>query len=75
MTTSSGDPAVRMWFYTKTTRKLFKYRYAPVTNFSANNQSVFHSLGAFGTGVMMIDQFYDVTPPQEGAPLQEHPLR
>ena len=54
------DPAVRLWFY-NTTRKLFKYRYAPVANFSAQNQAVFHSLGAFGTGINMIDQFYDMT--------------
>lgn len=53
------DREARLWFY-NTTRKLFKFRYSPVSNFSANNQGVYHSLGAFGTGVLFIDQFYDM---------------
>lgn len=52
------DRAVRLWFQ-DTTRKLFKLRYAPTANFSAQNQAVFTSLGAFGTGVLFIDKFYD----------------
>lgn len=48
----------RMWFH-NTTMKMFKARYAPVANFAANNQQVFQSLGAFGTGPMFVDQASD----------------
>lgn len=51
--------AVRMWLY-NTTRKLFEYRYDTVTNFPAQNQMVWESLGAFGTGVIFIDHYYDL---------------
>lgn len=53
------DRATREWFYL-TNKKLFQYRYMPQAMFSANNQGVYHSLGAFGTGIMFIDHFYDV---------------
>lgn len=53
------DRATRLWFY-NTARKLFKFRYSSVSNFTAQNQAVFQSLGAFGTGVMFIDHFYDL---------------
>ncbi len=45
---------VRLW-YEDTTRKLFAYRYAPLANFSAQNQSVYRNLGAYGTGPLFID--------------------
>jgi Bacteriophage head to tail connecting protein len=48
--------AVRLWFE-DTTRKLFKYRYAPIANFSAQNLGQYRSLGAYGTGCMYIDRY------------------
>lgn len=47
---------VQLWFE-EVTRILFKYRYAPNANFSSQNQGVFHSLGAYGTGSLFIDSF------------------
>jgi hypothetical protein len=38
------------------TKILFKQRYAPIANFASQNQQVYQSLGAFGTGAMFIDQ-------------------
>lgn len=52
------DRQVRLWFEAAT-RLLFKYRYAPIANFSAQNYSVFESLGAFGNGIMFTDQAAD----------------
>jgi hypothetical protein len=49
------DRNARLW-YEGTTRTLFKHRYAPIANFSAQNQQVYQSLGAFGTSAMFIDQ-------------------
>lgn len=45
----------RLWFE-KATRILFRYRYAPIANFAANNQNIFHNLGAYGTANMFVDQ-------------------
>lgn len=59
------DRAVRMYFE-EVTRILFQYRYAPIGNFSSQNQQVYQSLGAFGTGNMLVDQAYSPS----GAPLQ-----
>lgn len=53
------DRASRLWFE-QVTRLLFKYRYAPIANFSAQNQGVFHSLGAYGTGSMFIDRYLGI---------------
>lgn len=50
------DRDTQLWFES-TTRKLFKARYAPMGNFSAQNNSNYQSLGAFGTGSMFIDRF------------------
>lgn len=52
------DRATRIWYY-NTTRKLFKYRYANMANFVAQNQNIWHGLGAFGNGIMMVDNYYD----------------
>ena len=46
---------VRLWFE-EATRVLFKYRYAPKANFASQNQQVYKSVGAFGTGPMFIDR-------------------
>lgn len=46
---------VRLWFEA-VTDILFKYRYAPIANFSSQNQQNYQSLGAFGNGTMFIDQ-------------------
>jgi len=52
------DRDTRMWFY-DTTRRLFKARYSPLSNFVSQNQMIWTSLGAFGNGVIYIDQYYD----------------
>jgi hypothetical protein len=49
------DRATRLW-YQEVTRRLFNLRYAPIANFSAQNQNNYQSLGAFGTGGMFVDQ-------------------
>jgi hypothetical protein len=48
---------VRLWFE-EATRILFKYRYTPKANFASQNQMVFKSIGAYGTGSMFIDNLY-----------------
>lgn len=48
----------RLWFE-QATRTLFKERYAPIANFASQNQQQFQSLGAFGTGGVLIDQARD----------------
>lgn len=53
------DRASRLWFY-EATRVLFAYRYSPLANFVAQNQSIWQSLGAFGNGGMFIDDYYDI---------------
>ncbi|HEX9213183.1 MAG TPA: portal protein [Bradyrhizobium sp.] len=50
------DRATRLWFE-QVTKILFKYRYAPIANFSAQNNSNFQSLGAFGNATMFVDAF------------------
>jgi len=54
------DRASKLWFES-TSRKLFKMRYAAHANFCAQNQSVFKSLGAFGTAGLFIDKFWTHT--------------
>lgn len=49
------DRSVRLW-YEQVTKILFRQRYAPIANFASQNQQVYQSLGAFGTGAMFIDQ-------------------
>ena len=49
------DRQVKLWFE-DTTRRLFKARYAPLANFSSQNQQNFQSLGAFGNAAMFIDE-------------------
>lgn len=48
------DRATRLYFE-DTTRRLFKYRYAPIGNFSAQNNNSFQQLGAFGNQAMFVD--------------------
>lgn len=45
---------VNAWFE-EVTNLLFKYRYVAKANFCANNQQLFKSLGAYGTGSVYID--------------------
>ncbi len=52
------DRQVRLW-YEAATKALFNFRYAPIANFSAQNYSVFESLGAFGNGIMFADRACD----------------
>lgn len=48
------DKATRLWFE-KVNSILFDQRYAQRSNFAAQNQEQYLSLGAYGTGVMLID--------------------
>lgn len=59
------DRQARLW-YEQATRALFKQRYSPIANFSAQNQQQYQSLGAFGTGAVLIDQAVD----ERGAPMR-----
>lgn len=49
------DRATRLW-YEAATRCLFRYRYAPLANFTSQNSANWRSLGAFGNAVMFIDK-------------------
>ncbi len=42
-------------YFEEVNRLAFKHRYDPAANFSSQNLSVFHSLGAYGTGSMFVD--------------------
>ena len=55
---------VKLWME-EATRRLFKLRYAPIANFSAQNQNQYQGLGAFGTAGMFIDRAYGA----DGKPL------
>lgn len=46
---------VREWF-DAANELLFAYRYRPIANFVGNSQQVYTSLGAYGNGVVYIDQ-------------------
>jgi len=48
------DRQAQIWFE-EATRLLFKYRYAPEANFASQNQQVWKSIGAFGSGAMFTD--------------------
>ena len=50
------DRATKLWFE-KATKTLFKLRYAPLSNFTAQNQGQYHSLGAYGTGALFVDEY------------------
>lgn len=58
---TASDPAlnrdrrVKLWFE-EVNRRLFKYRYSPKANFSAQNQQNYKSLGAFGSGCLFVDE-------------------
>lgn len=52
------DRQTQLWFE-DTTKKLFKYRYAPLANFSSQNNACFKSLGAFGNAPLFVDKFDD----------------
>lgn len=50
------NKACQDWF-DQCNQILFKQRYAATANFASNNQNVFLSLGAYGTGALFIDAF------------------
>lgn len=52
------DRQVRLWFE-EVNRRIFRFRYAPSANFPSQNQQLYKSIGAFGTGCMFIDQLQD----------------
>jgi Bacteriophage head to tail connecting protein len=72
------DRATQLWFE-RTNKKLFKLRYSPMGNFEAQNQQIFQSLGAFGTGVLFMDKFIGMHGERairyKGVPLGEMFLR
>lgn len=53
-----ADRDARLW-YEQATKILFQERYDAVANFTAGNQQVYYSLGAYGTGGLFIDQAVD----------------
>lgn len=55
------DRQVRVWFE-QANDILFKYRYAPIANFSSQNQKDYLSLGAYGTSCMFTDELRDGSP-------------
>lgn len=67
--------AVKLWFE-EATRLLFHHRYASTANFAGQNQKLYQSLGAFGTGVMFIDAFDNAgaAAPAEGLRYKALPL-
>lgn len=48
------DKATRDWF-ARVNNIMFEQRYAPNANFASQNQLQYKSLGAYGTGIMLID--------------------
>jgi hypothetical protein len=50
------DRDTRLWFE-KTTKLLFRQRYAASANFAAQNYNNWQSLGAFGNSTMYVDRF------------------
>jgi hypothetical protein len=44
-------------YFEQVTKILFKHRYRPTANFSAQNQGIYRSLGAYGTGAVFIDEY------------------
>jgi hypothetical protein len=52
------DREVRLYFDALNER-LFKYRYAPQANFASQNHEVFQGMGAFGTGILFVDERKD----------------
>jgi len=44
-------------YFEQVTKLLFKHRYRPTANFSAQNQGIYRSLGAYGTGGVFVDQY------------------
>lgn len=51
------DRQTRLWFELAT-KTLFKYRYAPLANFSSQNLLQYKSLGAIGTGAVLVDALH-----------------
>lgn len=52
------DQQVKEWF-SKSSRALFKFRYASTANFTSQNQMFYQMLGGFGTGIMFIDELQE----------------
>ncbi len=50
------DRKARLW-YENTTRTLFRYRYAEISNFVAQNYNNWQSIGAFGNSTIYTDAF------------------
>ena len=61
-------------YFEQVTKVLFKYRYKPISNFSANNQGVYRSLGAYGTAGMFVDTFDGTLTGERGLRYKNVPL-
>jgi len=67
------DRDTQLWFE-QATRILFKARYAPIANFSSQNQNNYQGLGAYGTAGMFIDSFQGHDPRIKGLRYKSIPL-
>lgn len=53
------DRDTRLWFE-QLNKLLFKIRYSPKANFASQQSEVYTSLGAFGTGALLIDELIGI---------------
>ena len=67
------DRDTQLWFE-QATRILFKARYAPIANFSSQNQNNYQGLGAYGTAGMFVDSFQGHDPRIKGLRYKTIPL-
>jgi hypothetical protein len=67
------DRQARLW-YEQATHALFKMRYAYTANFGSQNQMVFHSLGAYGTAGIYVDELFEQYGPGRGVRYRAIPL-
>ena len=61
-------------YFEKVTKILFKHRYRPSANFSAQNLGIYRSLGAYGTGAVFIDEFDNTLGGAKGLRYKQIPL-
>lgn len=61
-------------YFEQWTKLLFKHRYRPTANFSAQNQGIYRSLGAYGTGGVFVDPYDNTLIGQPGLRYKQVPL-
>lgn len=59
------DRSVRLWFE-EVNRILYRYRYAPMSNFAGQNNADYKMIGAFGNGVLFTDPLQTYRGKQDG---------